>query len=157
LAGSRNLKRGDHARIVEANLALAAYTLVELVGDLPDPEPERIARASRTGGRDEGDPYRRIPAVVYMARLAGRTADRAGFVRCPVPGHVDEHPSCSVTGPSPECWCCHACGASGGIYDVASLRLGGPIGPALRGEAFRRARELVLATFEQPGVKGGQP
>jgi hypothetical protein len=46
-----------------------------------------------------------------------------------------------------------SCGASGGLYDLASLVLGGPTGRALRGEDFKRARELVLATFEELHLK----
>jgi hypothetical protein len=95
------------------------------------------------------DPYRRIPAADYMVRLAGRKPNREGKVRCPAPGHVDEHPSCSVTGPNPECWHCQSCGAAGGIYDLASIVLGGPYGRGrLAGEGFVRARELVVSTFD---------
>jgi hypothetical protein len=47
-----------------------------------------------------------------------------------------------------------SCGASGGIYDLASLVLDGPAGRALRGEDFKRARELVLAPLEEPHLKG---
>jgi hypothetical protein len=154
LAGSRNYKTGDHARILDADLALAPYRLGELVGDLPDPEPKQAGLAVHACRRDGDDPYRRIPASEYMTRLAGRKADRAGFVRCPAPGHADEHPSCSVRGPHRECWRCMSCGASGGIYDLASLVLGGPTGRGLRGEDFRRARALVLATFGELHPKG---
>ena len=146
LAGSRNHKSGQFARIIGADLALPPYTLAELVGDLTDPEPERVIHAARAGRHE--DAYRRIPASEYMPRLAGRKPDRAGFVRCPTPGHADRHPSCSVRGPNPECWKCHSCGASGGIYDLASLVLGGPYGRGrLREQDFQRARELVVATF----------
>jgi hypothetical protein len=41
-----------------------------------------------------------------------------------------------------------SCGAAGGIYDLASIVLGGQYGRGqLHGEAFRRARELVAQTF----------
>jgi hypothetical protein len=57
------------------------------------------------------------------------------------PGHRAEHPSCQVGGPHPECWHCMSCGASGGIYDLASLMLGGPYGrgrfAALASSAWR--------------------
>jgi DNA primase len=39
---------------------------------------------------------------------------------------------------------CHACGAGATIYDLASALLGGPTGPELRSEAFKRARAYVL-------------
>jgi hypothetical protein len=41
-------------------------------------------------------------------------------------------------------WHCHACGAGGTIYDLASAVLGGPTGHELRGEAFKRARAYVV-------------
>jgi hypothetical protein len=46
-------------------------------------------------------------------------------------------------------WCCHAasCGARGAIYDLASVRLGGPWGSELRGDAFKRAHKLVVEVF----------
>jgi len=39
---------------------------------------------------------------------------------------------------------CHACGAGGTIYDLASAVLGGPTGAELRGGAFKRARAYVI-------------
>jgi len=148
LAGSRNHKSGRYARIISADLALPPYTLGELVGDLPDPEPDRVFRSAHADAHEHDDPYRRISASDYMVRLAGRKPDRAGFVRCPTPEHEDRHPSCSVRGPHPECFRCHSCGASGGIYDLASIMLGGPYGRGqLHGEDFKRARELVVQTF----------
>ena len=39
------------------------------------------------------------------------------------------------------------CGARGAIYDLASVLLGGPWGPQLRGEAFKRARAYVIDVF----------
>jgi hypothetical protein len=37
--------------------------------------------------------------------------------------------------------------ARGAIYDLASVLLGGPWGPQLRGEAFKRARAYVVDVF----------
>ena len=46
------------------------------------------------------------------------------------------------------------CGARGAIYDLASVLLGGPWGPQLRGEAFKRARAYVTDVFgELPGQR----
>jgi hypothetical protein len=148
LAGTINYKTGQHARIVEADFQLPGYPLEELVGDLPDPRPPAAAaRARRTIQHD--DPYKRIPPPEYFERLAGITVPRSGMVSCPVPGHEDVHPSCSVGVDATQGWCCHAasCGARGAIYDLASVLLGGPYGRELRGDAFTRARARVIERF----------
>ena len=141
LAGTINFKTGRHARIIEANLALAPYEAAKLVGDLPDP-PNSTPVARRPDGRVDDDPYKRLPAATYFAMIAGnQVPPRGGLVRCPA--HEDEHPSCSVSATEPV-WKCHACGAGGTIYDLASAVLGGPTGHELRGEAFKRARAYVV-------------
>jgi hypothetical protein len=153
LCGTPNHKRGEWARILTADLALPPYSLYELVGDLSDPEPERYTAQRAGPAREIADPYKRIPATEYMARLAGRVANRAGYVRCPVPSHPDEHPSCHVGGPNPTMWQCQSCQAAGSIYDLASLVLGGPYGRGrLHGEAFKAARRLVIDTFGELGT-----
>ncbi len=147
LCGSPNHKRGEWARIIEADFALEPYPVEALVGDLPDPDSRQYARKPIVEREDE-DPYRRIPAVEYMVQIAGLEPDRAGFVHCPNPAHPDRNPSCSVRGPRPELWCCQACGAAGSIYDLASLVLGGPWGRGrLSDDAFRRARAYVLDIY----------
>jgi hypothetical protein len=148
LAGSINFKTGRWAGIKQADLTLAPYAVGELVGDLCDPEPERQRR--QAGGNDVGrdDPYRRIPARDYMARILGLQANPAGLVRCPAPGHEDRHPSCRVGGEDPTLFRCFACGAGGSIFDTASIRLGGPFGAGqLRDEDFKRARALVAEIY----------
>ena len=141
LAGTINFKTGRYARIIDANLALPPYEPARLVGDLPDPPGTRPA-AQRGEGRLDDDPYKRLPAATYFALIAGiQIPPRGGLVRCPA--HDDEHPSCSVSATEPV-WKCHACGAGGTIYDLASAVLGGPTGQELRGEAFKRARAYVV-------------
>ena len=57
LAGSVNGKTGAHARILEADLALPAYPIAQLVGDLPDPAtyaPAAPTRRARTRTRTSG-------------------------------------------------------------------------------------------------------
>ena len=144
LAGTVNYKTGRYARIIEANLALPPYDPGRLVGDLADPPKSHAAPlAVRRGEGQTPDPYKCIPAPAYFARLAGITVSaRGSLVRCPA--HDDEHPSCSVSGTPDNVWKCHACGAGGTIYDLASAVLGGPTGPELRGEAFKRARGYVV-------------
>jgi len=148
LAGTVNYKTAQYARIVEADFQLPGYPLEELVGDLPDPAPPTVqARPRRT--IDHDDPYKRIPPAEYFQRLAGITVPRSGMVSCPAPWHDDGHPSCSVGVDAARGWCCHAasCGARGAIYDLASVRLGGPWGTELRGDAFKRAHQLVVEVF----------
>jgi hypothetical protein len=148
LAGTVNYKTGQHARIVEADFQLPGYPLEELVGDLPDPEPP-IAQPRPRRTIEHNDPYKRIPPAEYFQRLAGIAVPRSGMVSCPAPWHDDVHPSCSVGVDAAQGWCCHAasCGARGAIYDLASVRLGGPWGSELRGDAFKRAHQLVVDVF----------
>ena len=149
LAGSVNHKRGHWARVMEADFALAAYPVEELVGDLPDPAPSTpVRRPGRAVAH--ADRYKRIAPAVYAKRLAGRTPDARGFIRCPAAGHPDRHPSAHLGRDASEGWHCFACGAGGAIYDFASALLGGPTGRELRGDAFRRARELVRDVIEPP-------
>jgi hypothetical protein len=153
LAGTVNYKTGQYARVVEADFALPAYPLDELVGSLPDPSPARVPepRARRVVAGE--DPYKRIAPPEYFRRLAGITVPRGGLVSCPAPGHVDRHPSCSVGPQASQGWCCHSgdCGARGAIYDLASVLLGGPWGRELRGPAFTRARARVREAFGDVG------
>jgi hypothetical protein len=148
LAGTINHKTGRYARIVEADFELPGYPLEELVGDLPDPAPPATPTRPRRA-IEHDDPYKRIPPPEYFERLAGITVPRGGLVSCPAPWHDDVHPSCSVGMDASQGWRCHAasCGARGAIYDLASLRLGGPWGRDLRGDAFKRAHELVVEVF----------
>ncbi|OAI39315.1 hypothetical protein AYO39_00530 [Actinobacteria bacterium SCGC AG-212-D09] len=144
VAGTINFKSGRYARIIEANLALAPYEPAKLVGDLTDP-PNSTPVARRHDGGVDDDPYKRLPAATYFALIAGtQVPPRGGLVRCPA--HEDEHPSCSVSATEPV-WKCHACGAGGTIYDLASAVLGGPTGQELRGDAFKRARAFVVETL----------
>jgi hypothetical protein len=149
LAGTVNFKSGAHARVIQADLALAPYCLRVLVGDLPDSPRRGRARRIDRSPPEEPDPYKRIAPAEYFARLAGITVPRGGLVSCPVPTHEDAHPSCSVGSGPEQGWCCHAagCGARGTIYDLASVLDGGPWGPALRGEAFMRARARVINAY----------
>ena len=148
LAGSVNGKTGAHARILEADLALPGYPIRHLVGDLPD--PTMYSPAHPSAGTTNADPYKRIGPREYFERLAGIVVPRDGLVHCPA--HEDRVPSCSVGTDASQGWRCHAggCGARGAIYDLASVLLGGPWGPQLRGEAFKRARAYVIDAFGEP-------
>ncbi len=147
LAGTVNGKTGQHARILEADFQLPPYPVAALVGDLPDPIPT-VARSERPrSSRDHDDPYKRISPPEYFEALAGIEVPRGGLIRCPANWHDDRHASCSVGTDASTGWCCHACGARGAIYDLASVLLGGRYGRELRGEAFKRARAYVADVF----------
>jgi hypothetical protein len=151
LVGTINNKTGQHARILEADFALPSYDVRELVGDLPDPVPQRAAPVTRPADSlqsDHPDPYKAIPPPVYFAQLAGIDVPAGGgLVSCPA--HDDRDPSCSVGAGPEQGWRCHAdrCGARGAIYDLASVVLGGPTGQELRGEEFKRAKAYVQDAF----------
>lgn len=147
LAGTVNGKTGRHARILWADLALAAWPVRELLGDLPDPPTPTRARARVGAPVDHDDPYKRIAPIDYFRALAGITVPAHRLVSCPNPAHDDATPSCHVGLDAGDGWCCFACGASGAIYDLASVLLGGPTGRWLRGDAFRRARDHVARAF----------
>ena len=110
-----------------------------------DPGDTRHAPAATPA--TAADPYKRIGPREYFERLAGIVVPRDGLVHCPA--HEDRIPSCSVGTDASQGWRCHAgtCGARGAIYDLASVLLGGPWGPQLRGEAFKRARAYVVDVF----------
>ncbi len=156
LAGSVNGKSGTYARILEADLALPAYPVRQLVGDLPDPAPAPRSRA-RARENSITDPYKRVSPREYFERLAGIVVPRDGLVHCPA--HEDRIPSCSVGVDASQGWRCHAggCGARGAIYDLASVLLGGPWGPQLRGDAFRRARAYVVDVFGESPDERQEP
>jgi hypothetical protein len=87
-----------------------------------------------------------VPPPVYFRLLAGvDVPERGGDVRCPLPDHDEQHPSCRVY-PTPERgWVCFGCQRGGTIYDLASLLERGPGGRrgALRGDHFKRVRRQV--------------
>ena len=135
---------------------------------LPDPAARRRPARSRPAGRAArprrrrraADPYKRISPREYFERLAGIVVPRDGLVRCPAAGHEDRNPvvlgrdrrRARAGAATPA-----ACGARGAIYDLASVLLGGPWGPELRGEAFRRARAYVVDVFGELPDKPQEP
>ena len=148
LAGTVNGKTGRHARVIWADLALAPWSVRELVGDLPDPptaqaRPRARARASSTTTTPTSASRRPSTSCGWRASRCPSTGS------CPAPTRrtATRRPSCHVGSDAGEGWCCFGCGAAGAIYDLASVLLGGPTGQWLRGEQFRRAREHVIRTF----------
>jgi hypothetical protein len=131
-----------------AGFSLPPYPLGVLVGELPDAPGDRTRRlVGGWGPAMTEDRYRSISPPEYFRVLAGIEVGPSGLVSCPNPGHIDEHPSCRVWPDPGRGFYCFACGAGGGVYDLASLLDGGPYGPGLRGEAFSRARQRVRTVF----------
>ena len=153
LAGTVNYKTGQYARVVEADFALPAYALAELVGALPDPSPP--AGPSRRSGAwaPARTPTSRSRRPSTSERLAGITVPRGGLVSCPAPAHRDRHPSCSVGAeavPGLVLPCRGLRGARRDLRPRLSAR-GGPWGRELRGTAFTRARARVREVFGDVG------
>ncbi len=156
LAGTRNGKTGRYARIVRLDLRLPPYSAEALVGGLPDAPRSQPVRKRDMRSR-KYDAYRLIPTSMYFPLLAGIDVPHPGKIRCPSPTHEDKEASCSV---SEYVWFCHACQASGTIYDLASLMKGGPTRDALVAskEWFRIASEHVRETCTPAlhGADGGR-
>ena len=156
LAGSVNGKTGEHARILEADLALPAYPIRQLVGDLPDPARRTRRRTRRRGRRartrtsgsarastssdSPGSSSRATGSCTAQRTRTGSRPARSGRMRA----------RGGAATPA-------ACGARGAIYDLASVLLGGPWGPQLRGEAFKRARAYVVDVFGELPDKRQEP
>jgi len=85
LCGSPNYKRGEWARILTADLALTPYSTYELVGDLPDPEPERYTSHHAGSAREIADAYKRVrpPSTWRGWRDDWPTAPGTCAARCP--------------------------------------------------------------------------
>ena len=148
--GTVNAKAGRPCRLAYLDLAarpVAAATLVDGLSDPdpppPPPDPETLRRWVERNALDDA---RRVPPPVYFRLLAGvEVPERGGDVRCPLPDHDEQNPSCRVY-PTPERgWVCFGCQRGGTIYDLASLLDRGPGGRrgALRGEEFKRVRRRV--------------
>ncbi len=147
LAGTINYKRGEFARVIHADMALAPYSCQALVGDLPDPPGQNRPPKQGRAGRSD-DPYQRISPPDYFLRLANVEVPERGKVRCPAPDHEDNNPSCSVDADPHVGWWCFGCGRGGGIYQLASMLQGGPVARGtLRDEAFEAAKVFVVDHF----------
>jgi hypothetical protein len=159
--GTVNAKAGRPCRLAYLDLAarpVAAAALVDGLSDPdpppPPPDPETLRRWAERNAIDDA---RRVPPPVYFRLLAGvEVPECGGDVRCPLPDHDEQHPSCRVY-PTPERgWVCFGCQRGGTIYDLASLLDRGPGGRrgALRGEEFKRVRREVWALL---GIAADEP
>jgi DNA primase RepB-like protein len=157
--GTTNHKAGRPCHLAYVDLARPGFTPERLVAGLDDPAPAPPPPDERTLARwaeqNARDPAKQIPPPVYFRLLAGETvAERGGDVRCPLPDHPDENPSCRVYPTAEQGWRCHGCGRGGSIYDLASLLEGGPWGRALRDEQFKRIKDAV---WQLLGIASDRP
>ena len=106
-----------------------------------------MALASRPRGPrrpPRRDPLSRVDPPAYFRALCSLEVPAGGgMVRCPLPDHHEELPSCRVWPTAERGWWCFGCARGGTIYDLASLMVGGPWGSGLRGDTFRRASRLA--------------
>jgi hypothetical protein len=116
----------EPVRLVRFEPPAQSFLVADVVGGLPDPEPERDAPAAiRRPARLDGtvaDVLRAIPADAYVPALTGRPAVR-GYVQCPFHGDGRERtPSLWIGGRAGHeaDWRCFGCDAGGGIFDLAA-------------------------------------
>jgi hypothetical protein len=156
IAGTRNFKTGNHARLIWVDFLRPGYNVRDLVGDLPDPRNYAVAvRRTPEGsaGDHHNDRFKQIPIAEIYTRLTGEPVPQAGNVRCPscfgsASNHArgDRNPSCDL---SDYTWICYGCGAGGACYDMASVLIGGPTGRELRGDAFLAALGVLKERFPE--------
>jgi hypothetical protein len=152
LPGSDNHKHRPPrpATLAYVDLARPGVAVERLVAGLrdphpkpPPPDPETVRRRAERNALDDA---RRVAPPVYFRLLAGvEVPERGGDIRCPLPDHDEQNPSCRVY-PTPERgWVCFGCQRGGSIYDLASLLERGPGGRrgALQGGEFKRVRRRV--------------
>jgi hypothetical protein len=157
LPGTDNAKAGRPCRLAFVDLARPSVALAALVRGLedpdppaPPPDPETLRRWAKRNALDDA---RQVPPPVYFRLLAGvEVPERGGDVRCPLPDHDEQNPSCRVYPTADRGWLCFGCRRGGSIYDLASLLERGPGGRrgALHGEEFRRVKRRV---YEALGLK----
>ena len=103
---------------------------------------------SRLDLRTDLELLRTIPSREFVPLLAGREANRAGFVQCPFHGGGDERtPSLHVG--DDQRWYCHSCQQGGGIVDFYALIIGREVPAGAEFAAF--VRELAIQ-LEQGGM-----
>ena len=157
--GTTNHKAGRACVLAYLDLTRPGFPAEQLVAGLSDPAPAPPPPDERTlarwAQRNARDPAKQIPPPAYFLLLAGvPVPERGGDVRCPLPDHRDDNPSCRVYRSAEQGWRCHGCGRGGSIYDLASLLERGPWGRGLRDEQFRRVRGHV---WQLLGIAADEP
>lgn len=125
--GTFNHKGAEPRPVTLEHVEHEVYALADIAGDLPDPIAPADELAPKRKRPAEGDALAgalsAIPPAEYIARLAGRTPDRAGKVRCPFHGAGQERtPSLHAYANPEQGWTCF-----GGCEGTAGKRNGGDV------------------------------
>lgn len=120
--GTFNWKTGKPVPVTVARAAVELFTVEQVVGGLPDPEPPAPAREIRHFGPDHDDPLRDIPPALYVEILTGRAVGRDGKIACPF--HDDRTPSLHVYEDPDRGWMCFGCDQGGDIYNFGAALYG---------------------------------
>jgi hypothetical protein len=72
--------------------------------------------------------------AVYFRALCGLVPDKQGYVHCPLPGHLDEEPSCKLYDTAADGWYCYGCRRGGTVITLAAYLAGVPV--PVRGPVF---------------------
>jgi len=117
--GTLNLKTGQGVPVTVERLETEVYTVEEVVGELPDPEPRR--REVPASPLRDGDPLLDVSPIGYVAALTGREVGRDGKARCPFHADGGERtPSLHAYEDAEDGWYCFACGEGGTVIDLAA-------------------------------------
>ena len=136
--GTFNHKTNPPRSVEIEHLEVEVYTVEQVVGDLPDPMPERPARPLRLLTASD-DPLLAIPPPVYVEALTGLDIGRDGKVACPF--HDDSTPSLHVYDDAESGWTCFGCGRGGTIIDFGAALYN--LEP--RGQGFHEIRRRLDA------------
>jgi len=129
-------KYGEPRPVTVEHLEPVIYATAEIVGDLPDSEPEQRPQDRRTAIGDR-DLLLTIAPAVYIEALTGQIVGRDGKAHCVF--HSDSTPSLHVYDNPERGWICFGCGRGGTIIDFGSHLYG--IEP--RGRGFHEIVERL--------------
>jgi RepB DNA-primase from phage plasmid/CHC2 zinc finger len=147
--GTTHYKHGRTAPVEMAYHDPRAYSVRQLVGSLPDPQPSPPRRATRT--RDDGDPLRSVGTDEYVRRLTGLEPNARHKIRCPFHGNGAERtPSLHLYDNAT--WTCFACKKGGDIYNFAAWLWLGQRNAS--GAGFRQLQARLLREMGNQPTEG---
>jgi hypothetical protein len=121
------------------------FTVAEVIGDLPEPEPDAIAE--RIISPD--DWLRNLPPRRYIADLTKIKIGHERKINCPLVDHDDERPSFAIYESAARGWHCFGCRRGGDVFSFAAL-FGGHVTAApgeqvkLTGSRFLEVQDALL-------------